>query len=286
MCFGLRLRLGGHACGLGGAGCLGGGAFLARHRIAGAGRGGPRRRYRHRLYRHGPAIVDDAARCLGGQRGRGGNGGGARGILLDELRALLPVGGGDILVHLRQRLGRGLQPVLRGQRHQRIGAWIVAGDAVAVEQHRTQHQLRARFAPCDRFFQPGLRLGALARLEQREPVIVGGLNMALCGGLAEPAFGERRVDRNAAPQLIGLAQVELRIGIARDGGRPPFLDRLAIVALRPGLDPRLHIGQRRHRDETGGQSGQPRADPGKAAHHLRPSSRRSPAHPCPGAPLR
>ena len=175
------------------------------------------------------------------------------GILPGKFGPALTVLGRDILIHLRQRLGCRFQALLRRARHQAIGARIVAPYPVAVEQHRTQHQLGARFTTGDRFFQPWHRIRLLARGEQRQAIIVDGLVMPLQRRLAEPALGERRIDRYAATELVGLAQIELRIGIARHRRPTPLIDRGLVVAALPGIEPRLDV-LRRHgrRDQHGG----------------------------------
>ena len=66
--------------------------------------------------------------------------------------------------------------------------------------------------------------------------------MALVGGAAEPGFGLRQVHGHAAPQLIGLRQIELGIGIARDGERPPLRHGGGIFAALPRIDARFDVG--------------------------------------------
>jgi len=69
--------------------------------------------------------------------------------------------------------------------------------------------------------------------------------MTAIGGLLVPGFGLLEVHRHAAAQLVGLAEIELRIGIALGRRVTPFLDGLGEFAAFPGIDPGLDIGQRR-----------------------------------------
>ena len=76
--------------------------------------------------------------------------------------------------------------------------------------------------------------------------------MALRRGLAIPVHRGVEIRLYAAAQLIGLAQIELRVRIAILGQRPPFADRLGIVALLPGIDAGFHIGHGWCRDADHG----------------------------------
>ena len=150
-----------------------------------------------------------------------------------------------MLVDQREGFCGGRQARRRRTAHQRIGARIVAGVAVAVEQHRAEHQLAARLTTRGGFLQPRQRLGPPARLIQRQGVIVAGQRITLQRGLVEPILRQLRIDRHAAPKLVGEAQVELRIGVAGEGGTAPLLNRAREVAPGPGVDPGLHICLRR-----------------------------------------
>jgi hypothetical protein len=61
--------------------------------------------------------------------------------------------------------------------------------------------------------------------------------MPLIGGFFEPALGGCEIGRDAAAEPIGLAEVELRVGIAVRRERRPDRDRLGIVRVLPGIDP-------------------------------------------------
>ena len=87
--------------------------------------------------------------------------------------------------------------------------------------------------------------GAIALLEHQQAQIIFGAGMALRRRLAIPVDRTAEIGRNAAAKLVGLTQIELRIGIAGIGERAPFGDRLGIIALLPGIDAGLHIGKRR-----------------------------------------
>jgi len=78
-----------------------------------------------------------------------------------------------------------------------------------------------------------------------------GVRMALQRGFAIPAFRHLQVDRHAASELIGLAQIELRVGVAGDRGLAPFVDCGLIVAAVPGIDPGLGVGHGRRADGDG-----------------------------------
>jgi hypothetical protein len=67
--------------------------------------------------------------------------------------------------------------------------------------------------------------------------------MALIGRLAEPFQRDRQVHRDSATELVGLAEVELRIRIAADRERAPFGDGTRIVALIPGIHTGFDVGK-------------------------------------------
>src|SRR3546814_17973391 len=58
--------------------------------------------------------------------------------------------------------------------------------------------------------------------------------MALLGGLAIPFLGLGRIGCHAAAELIGLPEIELRVGVTVFGGAAPRLDRGGIVTPAPG----------------------------------------------------
>ena len=87
--------------------------------------------------------------------------------------------------------------------------------------------------------------------EDDEAEIILGLQMALFCGAAIPAFGLRQIDGHAAPELVRLPQIELRIGIAGERQRPPFGHRLREIASLPRIDAILDIGMGGHRERKG-----------------------------------
>ena len=105
--------------------------------------------------------------------------------------------------------------------------------------------LRARIAAISGGAQIGQRADPLAALKQQQAVIVRGLKMPLRRRLAKQRFGLGQVLFDAFAQLVGLAQIEQRIGIARGRLRLPLLDRSGIVTPRPGIDPSLGVGHGR-----------------------------------------
>ncbi len=60
--------------------------------------------------------------------------------------------------------------------------------------------------------------------------------MALGGGLGVPELGLVQVGGNAAAELVGTAEIELRVGIALHRRAAPAIDGALIVAALPGLD--------------------------------------------------
>src|SRR3546814_5327125 len=57
--------------------------------------------------------------------------------------------------------------------------------------------------------------------------------MPLYRGAAVPGFGLGKIGRNAAAELVRLAEIELRVGVAGDRERAPFGDRRLIIARLP-----------------------------------------------------
>ena len=77
--------------------------------------------------------------------------------------------------------------------------------------------------------------------------------MALVGGALEPGLGRAQVDGDAAPEAIGLAEVEGGVGIAFLGERAPDGDGAVIIALLPRLDAGLdglRLGERWRGDRS------------------------------------
>ena len=79
-------------------------------------------------------------------------------------------------------------------------------------------------------------------LKQRQAIRISRPFMPLIRCLFEPAFGHLRVGRNAATKPIGLPEIILRIGIARDCQRAPYVDRCRKVAAGIGINPCLDVG--------------------------------------------
>lgn len=123
--------------------------------------------------------------------------------------------------------------------------------------------MRARFsAQCGGFYI-GKRFGALAGLKQGEAIFIGRLFMddaaaARRGGLAEPVERDFQIGGHAAAKAIGLAKVELRIGIAGERGIEPFGHRALIIPRAPGIHARLHIRGCRRRQGSGHDDGEGR----------------------------
>src|SRR3546814_18383417 len=83
--------------------------------------------------------------------------------------------------------------------------------------------------------------------------------MSLLGGAAIPGLGLIEIVRDAAAELVRLAEIELRIGVAGDRERAPFGDRRLIIARLPRIDAVLAIGKggrRQHRSQSE-RKGQP-----------------------------
>ena len=102
-----------------------------------------------------------------------------------------------------------------------VAADRVLGDAVAVEQRRAVDQHRARFALLAALLEPFQARGLVAVLEQQQAERRLGIEMALVGGALEPGLRGGQVGRDAAAEAIGLAEVELGIGVAVLGERAP-----------------------------------------------------------------
>ncbi len=146
-------------------------------------------------------------------------------------------------VHLAERGARLLDPRLLRQAGQGIGPDPVLGHVVSIEVRDAEEVLRARFAAISGGADVGQGLRPLAALEQQQAVHVGSLDMAALRRLAEQVFGLAQVGLDAPAQLVGLAQVELRIGIALVGRSLPFAHRARIVPARPGVDAGLDVGE-------------------------------------------
>src|SRR3546814_2098269 len=76
--------------------------------------------------------------------------------------------------------------------------------------------------------------------------------MALVGVRARPFLGLGRIGCQAAAELIGLPEIELRVGVTVFGGAAPRLDRGGIVTPAPGIDACFHLVGGRRRLRCGG----------------------------------
>ena len=139
-----------------------------------------------------------------------------------------------------------------------VGARPVLLCEVAVEVGGAEDILRARFAARGRGDDKGHRLCPAVRGEEDEAEIILRLQMPLLCGAAIPCLRLYEIGRDAAAKLIGLAKVELRIGVARNRKRPPFGDCRLVITRLPGIDAILDVGtgrcrQHRCRDQRQGQ---------------------------------
>jgi hypothetical protein len=133
------------------------------------------------------------------------------------------------------------QALRRSASHQCISAWPILADDVAIEQRRTKDILRARIAAFGGLPDPGHRPGAVAVLEEDQAEIGLGLFVALLGRLFIPGLGKAKIARHAPAKLIGLAHVELCIGIALFSERAPLPDGVLEIAGLPRLDACLDV---------------------------------------------
>jgi hypothetical protein len=126
---------------------------------------------------------------------------------------------------------------------------------VSVEMRDAQQILRARIAPPGCGSDIGHGRFAPTVLEQQQAVIVRCLDVPLRGGGGIKRLCLLLVSLHAAPQAIGLAEIELCIGIARLCRARPFAHRRGVIASRPGIDAALHISLcgRAEREQAGGQ---------------------------------
>src|SRR3546814_11305277 len=76
--------------------------------------------------------------------------------------------------------------------------------------------------------------------------------MALVGVRARPFLGLGRIGCQAAAELIGLPEIELRVGVTVFDGAAPPLDRGGIVTPAPGIDACFHLVGGRRRLRCGG----------------------------------
>ena len=90
---------------------------------------------------------------------------------------------------------------------------------------KAQHIVRARVSAFGR--RPNLRhrFFLLALLEQQKALIISRLHMAPARSFGIKFSGFGHIFRHAAPQTIGLAQIELRISVPLLGWQTPFIDR-------------------------------------------------------------
>jgi hypothetical protein len=159
----------------------------------------------------------------------------------------------DQPVELRKARRSDVQPGVARSFGQGIGERPVFRGKIPVEMRGAKDILRARFAASCRCLDERHRILSPTGGEQDEPQIVFGLQMSLLRGAAIPGFGLTEIGGYAAPQLIGLAQIELRVGIAGQRERAPFGDGGGIVAALPGVDARFDVGlgrssERKRRD--------------------------------------
>jgi hypothetical protein len=100
--------------------------------------------------------------------------------------------------------------------------------------------LGARIAEIAGLLNPRHGRLAIAILEQQQPVIRGTLRMPGGGGFAVPDPGLREIGRDAAPELVGLGEIERGIRIACPRERPPERHGTGIFTDLPGVDAILH----------------------------------------------
>src|SRR5205814_740801 len=98
---------------------------------------------------------------------------------------------------------------------------MVLRDSVAIVERRSVNEQCARLAQLGGLLQPLETLRLVSILEQQQPQRRLGVEMPACGSTLEPGLRCREVDRNAAPEAVGLAEIEMRIGIALFGERAP-----------------------------------------------------------------
>ena len=110
-----------------------------------------------------------------------------------------------------------------------------------------QQILRARITALGRINDVGHRLFAAAVLEQQQPQIVRRLQMPLRCGLCVIDFGLARVLFHPATKTIGLAQVELRVGIALPSRSAPFGNGGLVIPALPRGDAIVDVRQRQPR---------------------------------------
>ncbi len=146
-----------------------------------------------------------------------------------------------MLVHLGQRRRRLGKPRLLGKADQRIGADPVLGCVVAIEVGKAQDILRTRVAASGGGVNERHGLASFAPLEQQQAVIVGSPEMALVRGQFVISLGLFEILVDASAQLVGLAEVELRIGVAAIRRAFPFADRGLVVARRPSIHACLDV---------------------------------------------
>ena len=178
-------------------------------------------------------------------------------------RRLLALRQRDVLIHLRQRRGRLRQPLGIGHRHQGIGLDPVLRHDVAVEAGDSEKVFGTGIAAPGGILDIRQRSFAAPILEQHQAISVGGLQMPPGRRLGIERLGLRRVRRHAAPEAVGLAEIEHRIGISRRRRAFPFVHGHRVIAPAPGIDPGLDVG----RGRSGGRQRKQRR-----ARHDRPPS--------------
>ena len=154
---------------------------------------------------------------------------------------LLPLFEWQGLVHLAERCGSALQTGIARAFHEGIGAHGITRDAFAVIKFGGEHILRARFAAFGGALQPWHRVSLAIEFIEDEAEVVLCLEVALCGGAAEPFGCLRQILLHTAAEFIGLPQIKLRIGIAIYCERTPFVYRAGVVAGFPCGDASAHV---------------------------------------------
>ena len=98
----------------------------------------------------------------------------------------------------------------------------------------------------------------IAVLEQQEAKGRLRIDMALARGPLQPSLGLCEIERYAATEPVGLAEVERGVGVALFRQRPPDRDGAGGIAFLPGIDSRtnrLRVGGQR-RDSANHQAKQ------------------------------
>jgi hypothetical protein len=164
----------------------------------------------------------------------------------------LPVGRAYLGFH-RLELRAGIRKALgRRPAHEGVGARPVTRDSIAVEQGRAEDILGARVAMLGGALDEGKRFLAVAVLEEEQAIHRFRLDVAAKGSALIPPSCGCKVLGHAAPEPIGMAKVEGRIGISAFGKRLPLAHGLCIILVLPGIYARFHrLGGERRGDQRG-----------------------------------